>query len=105
FRSGGGLLEVHNGVRAVDSFQRQDLDQLLPAHFCAVVFGRPSQQTEEVDECFGEKSGVAISCDADDGSVAALRKFGAIRRDKQGKMSELRRLVSGGLEDQDVLKR
>ena len=74
------------------------------AHLLAIVFRRPAQQAQEVDEGLGQKSGIAIGGHADDRSVAALRELGSIGRDQQRKMRELRRRDAGGFEDQDVLE-
>ena len=56
----------------------------------AIVFGRPAEEAEEIDEGLGQEAGVAISGDADDGAVLALGELGAIGRDEQREMRELR---------------
>ena len=57
----------------------------------AIVFRRPAQQTQKIDEGFGQKSGVAIGGDADDRAVTAFGELRSIGRDQQRKMRELRR--------------
>ena len=77
--------------------------KFLPAHLLAIIFRRPAQQAQEIDERLGQESCVAIGGDAHDWPVAALRKLGPVRRDQQRKMRELRRREAGGFEDQHVL--
>ena len=90
------LSEIDDGVGAVDALKRESGDELVEGEELAVVLGRPAEKAEEVDECLGQKSGVAIGGDADDGSVPALGEFGAIRGDEQGEMRELGRVNTEG---------
>ena len=76
----------------------------MQGHVLAVIFGRPAEQAEKIDEGFGEKSGVAVGGDADDWAMAALGKLGAVGRDQQRQMRELRRRTAGGFEDQHVFE-
>ncbi len=78
--------------------------ELVESEKLAVVLGRPAEQAEEVDESLGQKAGIAIGGDADDGAVLALGELGAIGGDEQGEMRELGRLDAEGLEDQQVLE-
>ena len=43
-RRGGGLFEVHYGIRSIDALQRKSFDELLASHLLAIVFGRPAEQ-------------------------------------------------------------
>ena len=58
----------------------------------AVVFGRPAEQAQEIDESLRQKSGVAIGGDGNHRAVPPLRELAAIGRDQQRQMRELRRL-------------
>src|SRR5208337_4986993 len=58
------LLEVHHRIRAVDALERDGVNEFLAAHLGAVVFRRPAQQAEEIDERLGQESGVAVRGDA-----------------------------------------
>ena len=100
--SGGGLFEINDGVGAVDAFEREGFDEFLAGEVFAVVLGRPAEQAQEVDEGFGEESGIAVSSDADDGTVAAFGKFRSIGSDEERKMGELGRVGSGALENKNV---
>ena len=42
--------KIDNGVGAVDVFQREGRADLVQGHELAVVFGRPAEEAEEVDE-------------------------------------------------------
>ena len=84
--------EVHHRVGAVDALKREQVANLVQSQKFAVVLRRPAQQAEKIDEGLRQKAGIAISGDADDGAVLALGKLGAIGRDEQRKMRELRRL-------------
>ena len=44
------LGKVDDGVGAVDVFQREGFTNLVERHELAVVFGRPAEEAEEVDE-------------------------------------------------------
>jgi hypothetical protein len=59
----------------------------------AIVFRRPAQQAQEVDEGVRQEAGVAIGGDADHRTVLALGKLGSIGRDQQRQVRELRRLT------------
>ena len=63
---------------------------------------QPSRQ-RKLTNASRQKARVAIGGDADDRAVAALGKLGAVRRDEQRKMRELRGFGSGGLKDQQML--
>ncbi len=89
--------KVDDGVGAVDGFEREGSGELVEGEEFAVVFGRPAEEAEEVDEGRGEEAGVAIGGDADDGAVLALGELGAVGGDEQGKMGELGRLRRRGL--------
>ena len=83
--------EIDDGVGAVDAFEREGRGELVESEELAVVFGRPAEQAEEVDESLGQKARVAIGGDADDGAVLALGELGAIGGDQQRQMRELGR--------------
>ncbi len=78
--------------------------ELVESQEFAIVLGRPAEEAEEVDESLGQKAGIAIGGDADDGPVLALGELGAVGRDEQRKMRKLRRLCSEALEDEQVLE-
>ncbi len=99
------VFEIDDGIGAVDAFERESRGEFVEREELAVVLGRPAQQAKKVDESLRQESGIAISGDADDRTVAALGELGAIGRDQQGKMRELRRLDTQALEDQQVLER
>ena len=88
--------EVDDGVGAVDAFEGESGGELVEGEELAVVFGRPAEEAEEVDEGLGQEAGIAIGGDADDGAVLALGELGAIGGDEQGKMGELGRLRRRG---------
>ncbi len=96
--------EIDDGVGAVDAFERESGGEFVEREELAIVLGRPAQQAEKVDESLGQEAGIAIGGDADDRAVAALGELGAIGRDQQGKMGELRRLDAQALEDQQMLE-
>jgi hypothetical protein len=98
-RRGGGLLEIHHRVRAIDAFQRERVGEFLTRHVLAIIFWRPAQQAQKIDESFRQKSGVAISGDADHRAMSALGELRPVRRDQQRKMRELRRLGPGALKN------
>src|SRR5437016_6232801 len=98
------LCKVDHGVRLINSLEGKCLDQLLACQLLAVVFWRPSEQTQEIDERLRQKAGIAIRSDAHHRPVPALGQLGAIRRHKQRKVSELRWLNAGGLKNQNVFK-
>ena len=74
--------EVDDGVGAVDVFEGEGGGQLFQREELAIVFGRPAEEAEEVDEGVGKESGIAISRDANDGAVLALGELGAVGRDQ-----------------------
>ena len=84
--------EIDDGVGAVDAFERESGGEFFEGQELAVVLGRPAEQAEKIDEGLGQKAGIAIGGDADDRAVLALGELGAVGRDQQGKMRELRRL-------------
>ncbi len=98
------FLEVDHRVGAVDTLESESGGELVKCEELAVVFGRPAEEAEEVDESVGEEAGIAISGDADDGAMAALGELGAVGCDQQGQMCELGRWYAEGLEDQQVLE-
>src|SRR5580658_7905356 len=87
----------------MDAFEGESANQFLARHVFAVVFRRPAQQTEKIDEGFREESGVAVSGDADHRTVAALGELGSVGGDEQRKMRKLRRLGACAFEDEHVL--
>ena len=103
FRRSRRLLEIHDRVGSIDALQRKRVDQLLPSHFFAIVFRRPSHKAQEVDERLRQKSRIPISRDAHHRPVPPLGELRSIRSDQQGKMRELRSLPPGRLEDQHML--
>ncbi len=98
------LSEIHDSIGAIDVFEGEEAGELVEGEELAVVFGRPAEQAEEVDERVREKSGVAIGGDADDGAVAALGELGAVGGDEQGQMRELRRHGPKAFEDEQVFE-
>ena len=96
--------EVDDGVGAVDAFEGEEGGEFFEREELAVVFGRPAEEAEEIDEGVREKSGVAIGGDGDDGAVVALGELGAVGGDEQRQVGELRRRRRRGPEDQDVLE-
>ena len=99
------LFEIHDRIGAVDSFERKSVRQFRKAHLLAIVFRRPAQQAEKIDERLGQKSGIAVGGNAHDRAVTALGKLGAVGRHQQRKMRELRRLETGGFENQYMFVR
>ena len=102
-RRRGGLLEIHHGVGAVDAFEGKHIDQFLARHLFAIVFWRPAQQAQKIDEGFRKESGVAVGGDADHRTVAPLGELRSVGRDKQRKMRELRRRGARAFENEHVL--
>ena len=96
--------EIDDGVGAVDIFQGEGFTNLVEGHELAVVFGRPAQQAEKVDEGLGEEARIAVGGHADDGAVAALGELCAIGGDEQGKMGELGRRRAETFEDEQMLE-
>src|ERR1039458_6381243 len=105
FRCRRGLFEIHHGVGAIDAFEREGIGKFLKGHLVTIVFWRPAEQAQKVDEGLRKEAGIAVSGDADYGTVAALRELRSVGRDQQRKMRELRRLDAGRLpsrcKDQD----
>ena len=83
--------EVDHRVAAVDALERKRVDQFLARHQFAVVLGRPAQQAQEVDERLRQEPGVAIGGDAHHRPVLALGELGAVGRDQQRQVREMRR--------------
>ena len=96
--------EIHDSVGAVDVFEREGGGEFFEGKELAVVFGRPAEEAEEVDEGVGKESGIAISGDADDGAVFAFGELGAVGGNQQRKMGELRRGGTDAFKDEDVLE-
>ena len=98
--------DVHDHQRAerelVEARVEPAPDQ--PRHLLAVVLWRPAQQAEEIDESFWQETGVTVGGHTDHGSVTSLRELGSVGGDQQGQVRELRRSVTGGLEDEHVLE-
>ena len=97
--------KIHHRIGAVDAFEGEQAANLVQSQELAIVLGRPAEQTKEVDEGLGQKAGIAIGGDADHRAVFALGELGAVGRDQQRQMGELRRRRSESLEDQQVLDR
>jgi len=105
-------VEVSSGVAAGSLKLMTALARLMPSREKAsmsswrVRFSRLSlgdqRAAQEVDEGFGEESGIAVSSDADDGTVAAFGKFRSIGSDEERKMGELGRVGAGALENKNV---
>ena len=74
--------EIDDGVGAVDVFEGEGGGQLFEGQELAIVFGRPAEEAEEVDEGVGKESGIAVSRHANDGSVLALGELGAVGGDQ-----------------------
>src|ERR1019366_3548738 len=98
--------KVSSGVGAIDAFEREGIGEFLQGHLVAIVFWRPAEQAQKVDEGLRKEASIAVSGDADYGTVAALRELRSVGRDQQRKMRELRRLNAGRLpsrgKDQDM---
>ena len=96
--------KVDDGVGAIDILESESGGEFFEGEEFAVVFGRPAEQAEEVDEGLGQEAGIAIGGDADHGPVLALGELGAVWRNKQRKMRELRRFSTKALEDEQMLE-
>ena len=101
---GGFVAEIDDGVGAVDAFEREKLGEFREGEDFAVVFGRPAEEAEKVDEGAGEEAGVAVGGDADDGAVFALGKLCAVGSDEQGQVRELGRGRAEGFKDEEMLE-
>jgi len=92
FRVEGRIFrKVDDSVGAVDAFKRESGGELVEREDFAIVFRRPAEQAEKIDEGAREKPGVAVGGDADDRAVLALGELCAVGRNQQRKMRELRR--------------
>ena len=98
------VTKVNNSVGAVDALECKRRGKLFECEELAVVFGRPAEQAEEVDESLGEESGIAIGGDADYGAMFPFTQLGAVGGDEQREMGEVGRRDAQALEDQQVLE-
>ena len=83
--------EIDHRVAAIDAFERERVDQAPGGVICSRSFlgDQPSRQRKLTNAC-RQKAGVAIGGHADHRAVAALGKLGAVGRDQQRQVRELR---------------
>src|SRR5207245_8372636 len=83
------LVEIEDGIGAADALERKSLRQLFQRKNFLFIFGRPSQQGQEIAKGRGYKSAIPIGCQRDDFTMLALRKFALIRRQDQWQVRKL----------------
>src|ERR1700722_3351754 len=98
------IRKIHYRVGAVNAIESKEVANLGQLQKFAVVLRRPAQQTEKIDERWRQKACIAIGGHAYDGTVLALGKFGAVGRDEQGKMREMRRGSAQAFKNEQVLE-
>ena len=97
------LAEIDHGIGAVYAIERKSRRQFANGHLLAIVFGRPSQQTQKIDVADG-KPMIAIGSDADHGTVLALGELCPIGSREAAASAQTADWRSRAFEDQQVLE-
>src|ERR1044071_7724157 len=96
-------LKIEDGIGAVDAAKIERFSHLCTREDLLIITRRPAEQSEEIDECFRNKTSLLIKPHCDNIAMHAFGEFRTFAVQDQRKMCKCRNSAAKSLIDKDLL--